>query len=188
MPSNKEQRLEDELVFYAAYHSHPLNKLVHVIFVPMILITAGVGLQSILDYGTVDVFGFQIALNFPTALIAFYVLYYFTLDVTSAVLWTIFQALPILALVGCSCVRNHPHAILLAWVGHALSWFFQVSIGHGIFEKKKPALLDSLGQAFLTAPLFVLLETIMPLGFKSELHKRVTVRAAKLRAESDKKQ
>merc|ERR1712110_739620 len=37
---------------------------------------------------------------------------------------------------------------------HIAAWILQF-IGHGIFEGRAPALLDSLDQAFLTAPLFV---------------------------------
>ncbi|CAK9138130.1 unnamed protein product [Ilex paraguariensis] len=41
---------------------------------------------------------------------------------------------------------------LLCWTGQF--------IGHGVFEKRAPALLDNLVQAFLMAPFFVLLEAL----------------------------
>ncbi|KAI7978814.1 putative endoplasmic reticulum membrane protein C16E8.02 [Camellia lanceoleosa] len=41
-------------------------------------------------------------------------------------------------------------AQLFCWTGQF--------IGHGIFEKRAPALLDNLAQAFLMAPYFVFLE------------------------------
>ena len=37
------------------------------------------------------------------------------------------------------------------------SWIFQF-IGHGVFEKNRPALFDSLQQSFLMAPLFTFFE------------------------------
>ena len=40
---------------------------------------------------------------------------------------------------------------------HITGWVLQF-IGHGVFEGRAPALLDSLDQALITAPLFVLLE------------------------------
>merc|ERR1712013_187748 len=40
---------------------------------------------------------------------------------------------------------------------HVAAWIAQF-IGHGVFEGRAPALLDSWDQAFITAPLFVLLE------------------------------
>ncbi|KAK2965316.1 hypothetical protein RJ640_010641 [Escallonia rubra] len=48
-------------------------------------------------------------------------------------------------------------AQLICWTGQFL--------GHGLFEKRAPALLDNLAQAFLMAPFFVLLEV----GFASFL-------------------
>ncbi|KAL1141520.1 hypothetical protein V6Z11_A11G035700 [Gossypium hirsutum] len=44
---------------------------------------------------------------------------------------------------------------LLCWTGQFL--------GHGMFEKRAPALLDNLVQAFLMAPFFVLLEVLRSL-------------------------
>ncbi|CAH8355848.1 unnamed protein product [Eruca vesicaria subsp. sativa] len=48
---------------------------------------------------------------------------------------------------------------LLCWTGQFL--------GHGLFEKRAPALLDNLVQAFLMGPYFVLLE-VMQSGFGYE--------------------
>ncbi|CAA2983319.1 uncharacterized endoplasmic reticulum membrane [Olea europaea subsp. europaea] len=39
-------------------------------------------------------------------------------------------------------------------------------IGHGVFEKRAPALLDNLVQAFLMAPFFVLLEALSFFGYE----------------------
>ncbi|PNX71371.1 putative endoplasmic reticulum membrane protein, partial [Trifolium pratense] len=41
---------------------------------------------------------------------------------------------------------------LVCWTGQF--------IGHGVFEKRAPALLDNLIQAFVMAPFFVLLEAL----------------------------
>ncbi|PNX97310.1 putative endoplasmic reticulum membrane protein [Trifolium pratense] len=43
-------------------------------------------------------------------------------------------------------------AQLFCWTGQF--------IGHGVFEKRAPALLDNLAQAFLMAPFFVVLEIL----------------------------
>ncbi|CAN1187795.1 2-hydroxy-palmitic acid dioxygenase mpo1 [Linum perenne] len=57
-----------------------------------------------------------------------------------------------------------------SWLGFSVSWKVVVVaqivcwagqfIGHGVFEKRAPSLLDNLIQAFLMAPFFVLLEVI----------------------------
>ncbi|KAJ5511129.1 hypothetical protein N7453_003232 [Penicillium expansum] len=59
------------------------------------------------------------------------------------------------------------------WAGgiHIVSWLAQF-VGHGVFEKRAPALLDNLVQALLLAPLFVWMEVLFFFGYRSELKKR----------------
>merc|ERR1712200_227291 len=44
-------------------------------------------------------------------------------------------------------------------------------IGHGVFEGRAPALLDPWDQAFITAPLFVLLEVLFFFGYRNTFYK-----------------
>jgi uncharacterized membrane protein YGL010W len=55
---------------------------------------------------------------------------------------------------------------------HVVSWIAQF-VGHGVFEGRKPALLDNLMQAIFLAPLFVWLEFLFLLGYRPELQARV---------------
>ncbi|KAK8325217.1 hypothetical protein V6Z11_A11G035300 [Gossypium hirsutum] len=52
--------------------------------------------------------------------------------------------------------------LLVVLVSQLLCWTGQF-LGHGMFEKRAPALLDNLVQAFLMAPFFVLLEVLRSL-------------------------
>ena len=52
---------------------------------------------------------------------------------------------------------------------HIFSWYMQIHPGHAMFEKRKPALMDSLTQAFALAPLFVFYELLFALGFRPKL-------------------
>ncbi|KAL9862153.1 hypothetical protein AtNW77_Chr1g0076081 [Arabidopsis thaliana] len=61
---------------------------------------------------------------------------------------------------------------LLCWTGQFL--------GHGLFEKRAPALLDNLLQAFLMGPFFVLLEVLQSVfgyepypGFKARVDSKI---------------
>lgn len=47
--------------------------------------------------------------------------------------------------------------------------------GHGVHEKRAPALFDNLFQAFIMAPLFVLMEVFFKLGYKRAFHQRINV-------------
>eukprot|EP00760_Papus_ankaliazontas_P032083 PhM_4_TR5615/c0_g2_i1/m.4004 len=176
--------LEKELAFYGAYHSHPMNKVVHCTSVPLLLLSGAVALRDIANVGSVALpflRSTRIALNFPTAIVAMYSSFYLYLDAPSGLLWTLLQGLPVLVLANCPCLLDsvaNPTAAALA--AHAALWAFQVIVGHMIFEKRKPALVDSAKQAFLTAPLFVMLEMLFPLGYKRGLHERVTERVKKI--------
>ena len=66
-----------------------------------------------------------------------------------------------------------------AWAAglQALSWVVQVYVGHVVFEKRKPALLDSIVQAFLLAPLFCVLELGFALGYRPKLKATVEAKA-----------
>ncbi|KAL8698706.1 MAG: hypothetical protein Q9201_006423 [Fulgogasparrea decipioides] len=55
---------------------------------------------------------------------------------------------------------------------HIVSWIVQF-IGHGVFEGRKPALLDSLVQAFFLAPFFVWMEVLFRLGYRPGLRNRL---------------
>ena len=48
----RKERLLSSLAFYAAYHNHPGNKLIHIVFVPLIWWSAAVMLDT-LDVGCV---------------------------------------------------------------------------------------------------------------------------------------
>lgn len=86
------------------------------------------------------------------------------------------------------------HAAWWALGVHVAGWIVQF-IGHGVAEKRAPALLDSLFQgipgkvkpaitlptlpALFLAPLFVWLEVLFKLGYRKDLHKRINQRAAR---------
>jgi uncharacterized membrane protein YGL010W len=55
---------------------------------------------------------------------------------------------------------------------HVVCWIMQF-IGHGVFERRAPALIDNLLQAIFLAPLFVWLEILFILGYRPELKARV---------------
>jgi uncharacterized membrane protein YGL010W len=54
---------------------------------------------------------------------------------------------------------------------HITSWIAQF-IGHGIFEKRAPALLDNLFQALVLGPIFVWLEVLFFFGYRPDLKQR----------------
>ena len=74
-------------------------------------------------------------------------------------------------------VLQAEHAWSYAIAANALSWYMQIHPGHAVFEKRKPALMDSIVQAFATAPLFVWLEALFVCGYRPQLRQEVAQRA-----------
>lgn len=63
----------------------------------------------------------------------------------------------------------------------AVSWAAQF-VGHGVYEGRRPALVDNLVQALFLAPLFVWIEVLfVVVGYRPELRARLEVRVKEAR-------
>lgn len=168
--------LKGQLVFYGAYHNHPINQSIHFVFVPIIMWTVAVWLSyspSVPIPGVCDMAsGKYLECNGALLLILVYAAYYVTLDALAGLSWIICIGIPIWwsATAFQSCV---PGAWQWAIVAHVVAWWAQVHIGHGLIEKRKPALLDSFFQSLALAPLFVWFELLFALGFRKEMRRQV---------------
>eukprot|EP01013_Petalomonas_cantuscygni_P009645 TRINITY_DN22521_c0_g1_i1.p2 TRINITY_DN22521_c0_g1~~TRINITY_DN22521_c0_g1_i1.p2 ORF type:complete len:199 (+),score=26.67 TRINITY_DN22521_c0_g1_i1:69-665(+) len=176
-----------ELSFYGSYHADPLNQLVHVIFVPLIMAT----FVTVLAYSgpLFDPFIIPFFSMLPThmqhlltpnaglAVVLAYWGYYLYLALLPALTWLPFVGFPVL-LVGNALYLHTANPLMWAGLLHVVSWAAQVIIGHGIFEKRKPALVDSLVQAFALAPLFVWVEVLFFCGFFRRLRDEVKTRVS----------
>ena len=60
-------------------------------------------------------------------------------------------------------------ALKLAFWVHLLGWYVQIHPGHGVFEGAKPAVLQSIGGALTSAPLFAYYEGLWFLGLNKDL-------------------
>jgi uncharacterized membrane protein YGL010W len=66
--------------------------------------------------------------------------------------------------------RNHRGKLLkLAAVVHFLGWYIQIHPGHGIYEGAKPAVMQSIGGALTSAPLFAYYEGLWFIGLNKGL-------------------
>lgn len=54
----------------------------------------------------------------------------------------------------------------------------QIHPGHALLERRKPALMDSLLQAFALAPLFVFFEALFLVGYRPGLKRSLDARVA----------
>ncbi|MES1910022.1 MAG: hypothetical protein MHM6MM_002688 [Cercozoa sp. M6MM] len=180
--------LKKELVFYGAYHSNTGNVVIHVIFVPLILFTAQAMLSQVaLMEGTVGDFLpealhvipclSQLQLTLGLAVTAFYTAYYLLLEPVLSIV-----VAPTLVAGMCLAqqVATMDNAMSICAFLHILSWVLQVQVGHVMLEKRKPALMDSFMQSFVTAPLFVALEVAFFFGYRRELQREVDAEVKKI--------
>ncbi|KAK6336402.1 hypothetical protein TWF696_001961 [Orbilia brochopaga] len=178
--------LEKQLTFYGAYHHNQVNKGIHMVFVPTILMTSFLLLSN--SGALVDLP--YLPLNVGTFACILYAVLYILMEPVAG-------ALVAPLLFGGTAYMNYllqtygHSANTVALIVHVTSWIFQF-IGHGAFEHRSPALLDNIFQAFFLAPFFVWFELLFSFGYRPELRSRIDAAVvkeiAKFRASKAKKQ
>jgi len=180
----RNEYLVKQMSFYGAYHSTFGNQIIHVIFVPIILITAFAMLSHIklLMYPVKLVWFANHYFHMNTPLCLIYILMYpatyIYIDFFCGLTWLPMGAFVwIAAMFLVDTLKCSMSTLLLI---HSISWAFQF-LGHGIIEKRKPALFDNLYQSIVLAPFFVWFESVLfPLGYGHSIGlKRIISRNAK---------
>ncbi|KAG6008177.1 hypothetical protein E4U43_000206 [Claviceps pusilla] len=165
--------LEHHLTFYGAYHHNTVNKIIHIICVPVILISAFCmatytgPLIETPSWATVP----YLDLNLGTVAALLYTALYLLLEPVAGF------ALSAFCLAGTAYsnylkTQNSTTTFQIALGLHVVAWIAQF-VGHGAFERRAPALLDNLVQAVFLAPLFVWLEVLFQLGYRPALQARI---------------
>lgn len=171
--------LREQLIFYGSYHNNVFNQIIHFIFVPSILWTVSVWLAYtpalVSQQGNESFLCRGMILNGSFFLIFIpYSLYYTILDIIAGVSWSIFVGIPVWISSEMFQQYSPENAWMWALLLHIFSWIVQIVIGHMYYEQRKPALLDSLFQSLLLAPLFVWFELLFFLGYRRELYNDIS--------------
>ena len=159
----------DSVDFYRSFHTHPVNKLIHFIFIPLIVLStlnflSKLSLQVKLPIsknylGSKKILKPTVTIN-DNVIISIYTIYYYF-----AYNWKIGLIMQcyiyILRLIGIVWRETDKK-----WLKHSIimfvsAWTMQF-LGHAI-EGNRPALLTSLSQAVFQAPLFTLEYVYPPL-------------------------
>ncbi|EPZ36149.1 DUF962 domain protein [Rozella allomycis CSF55] len=166
---------ESQLLFYSQYHHQKVNKIIHIICIPTIMFTVMIAMSAYIPK-----YNFQniIDIQFTYVMTSIYVIYYLLLEPVAGALYA-----PILLLMTHYAEKLALDGVDMKWVliVHVAAWILQF-VGHGVFEKRAPALLDSLFQAFLLAPFFVFMEVLFAMGYRPVLRTKMeelTVQAIK---------
>merc|ERR1712110_930331 len=169
--------LRKQFVFYASYHNQPVNVFIHLVciwnllwsgmclmhFTPQVAASPDILNKVPLVGGT--------PINLTLLVTSIYVVTYVMMD-------------PIAGSLAATLVL-----LLHRFAFNVVMWIVQF-IGHGVFEGRAPALLESWDQAFITAPLFVILEVLFFFGYRKQFYqdcmKEVEVEIKKFRAIKNK--
>ena len=172
--------LKGHLVFYRLYHFNHTNVAIHLACIPVILLLAITLLQR---YEVVGPAHPYVTLG---GLVAWsYGIYYVLLD------WKCGIPLMAVLVTFYNFIRQYyigqdaagqSHTIQVAAIAHVVLWLAQF-YGHGVHEKRAPALLDNLLQALVLAPFFVAFEIAFALGLRKDLKKQMDNETGKRIAE-----
>lgn len=158
--------LISELAFYRSYHLNKWNQLIHLFCVPSLLWSFLVWCAYL--SASPEMWSADLGL----LVVAVYGFYYLTLDVTVACAWLACLGVPLWIFANLMTVMVK-RAWLWAVGVHVWSWYLQLHLGHGIFEKRRPAFMDAFFQSFMLAPLFVWYELLFSLGFCLDVKSQV---------------
>ena len=144
------------LTRYKTYHKNKINIFIHQLCIPLLLATA---------YAVIPI-------ELCVCINLYYSISYILFDIASKksinsiyYLQTIFLGHFILR----KYLSIHSNATI-----HIVSWMLQI-LGHKIFEKNTPALIDNLYDSFLFAPYFTFLETFYPNIFYNIKKEKYTI-------------
>ncbi|KAI9819555.1 MAG: hypothetical protein M1827_007005 [Pycnora praestabilis] len=165
--------LEKQLLFYGSYHHDPVNIVIHVVCVPLLLITGfllGTNTPSLIpmpDWLIVK----DLPPNLGTIATVLYTSLYILMEPIAGGLlaplllgWTAYAKY----LTSTYGLTANYWALGI----HVVCWLAQF-VGHGLFEGRAPALLDNLVQAIFLAPFFVWMEILFYFGYRPELRARL---------------
>jgi 2-hydroxy fatty acid dioxygenase len=157
---------------YAKYHYNDANKWLHIIFIPTIVFTLLGMLHYATVFGHLTLLGTTWQVDYGFLLLSVLLPIYMFVDFVTGLVSTAFFLLQLhlsnylyanrTALF--SSESQHFNVLLYL---HIAAWIAQF-IGHGIFEKRAPALLDNMLLMFV-APFFFMFEVLnMGFGYKQK--------------------
>lgn len=165
--------LESHLVFYRSYHFNQTNVTIHLICIPIILLSTISFLTPLHPFSNNSFFnlGNLLAWSYGT----YYILLDWKVGIPSACVLVSFAYFITKIYLGLSN-EGKDEFVKIAVGLHVVSWLAQF-YGHGVHEKRAPALLDNLLQALVLAPFFVAFEIAFFLGYRIDLKKTMDNKA-----------
>ena len=186
MSTEKLNKFQKFFYDYGRFHYNKINVWIHILCVPFIVFTLGLMVKHLsANY-------FELKFNPMWVLLSALACLYLYVDFVSGLLTIVQHSCLLYFFSDVDFSYAGFSSIQVIVVVHLLSWIFQF-IGHGVFEKRKPALMDNVFLMF-SAPVFVNIELmIMMLGYRrkeieeTNLHIRKDISEYRKLSESKKK-
>lgn len=155
-----------EMSFYTAYHQQSTNVWIHVFGVPLITFSAFIPLHWL------ELFQLG-ALPCTAALLlyAYSLQYYLRSDLMLGGIAGVLYGL-LLYLAWQIAQLETSVALGVFAAVQIIAWAAQI-FGHAHYENNKPAFMENLHQAFISAPLFVVADVLFHFGFRPELQQAI---------------
>jgi uncharacterized membrane protein YGL010W len=150
-----------QLADYVEYHRDPWNCAMHVFGIVFLFLAAILPLST----WTIHMFGFRATA--ATISVVPVLIWWLLLD---AALGTAILGAAVLLLAAAAMIVNHSSAGLMWSITGILIviGFGLQAVGHQVFERRQPALLDNPSHLLL-GPMFVMAKLFIALGFRSDL-------------------
>ncbi|MGB1586570.1 MAG: DUF962 domain-containing protein, partial [Thermoplasmatota archaeon] len=130
--------LAQHMSVYAAYHRHPTNKAIHFVMVPAIVWSLMVWLDNVPLFDW-DGAPFTLGMAVTGALLIWYLVLDFAIGFYAVLFFSTFMV----SAIDLNESLGPRNGAIIAGVVFIASWVFQF-IGHGVWEKRRPALMDNL--------------------------------------------
>lgn len=157
---------EEQLVCYGQYHNNPWNRVVHIIFVPLLFWSFMVFVATL----PVLMFLDQTPFNFSFAITFLYIFYYILLEPVAGAVYAPFLLTLTYSANVFAIKTSYDWKVPMAI--QVLGWSCQI-LSHIFIERRSPAFIDNAFQALLLSPLFVFMELLFVLGYRPALQKRI---------------
>ncbi len=157
----RETFFQRQLSVYAGYHGDPRNCLTHYVGIPAIFLAVLLPLAL----WPVSLGGWQTTA--ATVLLAPAVVGWIALDAGTGVAMLVAIVPLLLAAEWIARTGGPTVAWAVAAALFVVGWAFQI-LGHAVFERRRPALVDNLFQMFI-GPMFMTAKILVRLGWRRDL-------------------
>lgn len=176
--------LNEQFTFYASYHDNFVNQIVHIIFVPLIVLGAcllfsfapNIAGSFEISGSPIQYFNGEYPVNYAFVYALASAIYYIILELPGVAGMVAGSGMMVAYCGASNMMKEYTPDFCWKFSWFAILFGFAIQIfAHKVFEKRSPAFLDNIYQAFVMAPLFVVMEFMFFFGYRSKFRQEVQI-------------